>query len=841
MPKKKTALVGRILAVLLILGSAALFLLPWVGVSLTVDGQTGGFDSFLEEASAQSGMTVEQMKDYAISEIESGLDDLYYTFGAQPDSDNVLRFARTAMKGAWSPVDLMTMLGGVKSASGQMMEALGPEMDLMSGIPEVQSLQQADQYIHVAYYIVMGLLILCAALALLAVICALAGRKGGVIPYMIAAIVMLGIFIALVVGVNRAMADSASDLSSSLGLDFSGSNGVALKLGIWGIASAGLAVLAFVVMFIRQRSGSAAKSGAGTRSSAGGWTCPNCGSVRKEDEKFCLSCGAKRPDASAPELEPGGWTCPVCSSPLKANQQFCLYCGAKRPGEVPKPVKPKPVPRPEPTDLTRGEAGSGWTCPSCGTQLNDNQKFCLNCGAKRPAQPVRREPPKEEKPKPAPVGGWTCPTCGTQLTDSQKFCLKCGTRRPDAAPQPIVQKEPAPTPVPVTPPAAGWTCPTCGTKLTDSQKFCLKCGTRRPAAPSPAPVPPPVREKPAGNPPRGGWTCPKCGNKLTDSQKFCQKCGTKRPDAPAAAPVGGWTCPSCGTKLSDAQRFCLNCGARRPEAAPAPAHEPRHSAPVGGWTCPTCGNKLTDSQKFCLKCGTKRPEAAPAHEPRHSAPEGWTCPVCGSQLSDSQKFCLNCGTRKPEPAPVAAPVFTPEPEEKAEPLFSPVVSEPVNEPSFIPEPEPAAEPEPIFAPIPAPEAEPIPEPEPEPIPEPEPEPIPEPAPAPVSRRCPNCGYLLGGDMLFCPRCGTRFAEPAPAPAPEPEPIPEPEPEPIPEPEPEPIPEPEPEPIPEPEPEPIPEPEPEPIPEAELTVEAIAAELREDPGFVGFHSAGDDDL
>lgn len=39
------------------------------------------------------------------------------------------------------------------------------------------------------------------------------------------------------------------------------------------------------------------------------------------------------------------------------------------------------------------------------------------------------------------------------------------------------------------------------------------------------------------------------------------------------------------------------------------------------------------------------------------------------------------------------------------------------------------------------------------------------AAAPVGKVCPGCGNVVGSDMLFCNKCGTKLPEEAPAPAP----------------------------------------------------------------------------
>lgn len=61
------------------------------------------------------------------------------------------------------------------------------------------------------------------------------------------------------------------------------------------------------------------------------------------------------------------------------------------------------------------------SCPSCGTTMPANTKFCPNCGANQ-AQPAA--------PAGAPAGATPkfCPDCGTQLAAGAKFCPNCGKK-----------------------------------------------------------------------------------------------------------------------------------------------------------------------------------------------------------------------------------------------------------------------------------------------------------------------------------------------------------------------------------------------------------------------------
>lgn len=76
-------------------------------------------------------------------------------------------------------------------------------------------------------------------------------------------------------------------------------------------------------------------------------------------------------------------------------------------------------------------------CPTCGKELPENAKFCLECGSKIEVLADNE---------------MICPSCGKK-TPKGKFCMECGA--------PLVNK-----------------CPNCGAEVPQGGKFCLECGTR---------------------------------------------------------------------------------------------------------------------------------------------------------------------------------------------------------------------------------------------------------------------------------------------------------------------------------------------------------------------------
>ncbi len=130
--------------------------------------------------------------------------------------------------------------------------------------------------------------------------------------------------------------------------------------------------------------------------------CPQCGVGNKMTSKFCIGCGAPLPAQEA-EGPAGGKRCPKCGTMNDEDASFCVECGTPMPAvekpAVEKPEMPQPGaeimgdgPAPEIQEPMVEEAlapeapeapAAGYTCRNCGTPLEDDMLFCINCGTKR--------------------------------------------------------------------------------------------------------------------------------------------------------------------------------------------------------------------------------------------------------------------------------------------------------------------------------------------------------------------------------------------------------------------------------------------------------------------------
>lgn len=151
-------------------------------------------------------------------------------------------------------------------------------------------------------------------------------------------------------------------------------------------------------------------------------TCPYCGTVIKDNDRFCMGCGRFadeiREIRKAEAAKKAGSYCPRCGTPISASDIFCMGCGEKiaRPAKTPThedaaskedsqtgitgDVRQEDGTPPFETDAPIGEAASTESdgldlstfsdnetahdrcCPNCGEPLSALDRFCPSCGSK---------------------------------------------------------------------------------------------------------------------------------------------------------------------------------------------------------------------------------------------------------------------------------------------------------------------------------------------------------------------------------------------------------------------------------------------------------------------------
>jgi len=145
-------------------------------------------------------------------------------------------------------------------------------------------------------------------------------------------------------------------------------------------------------------------------------------------------------------------TCQACGAKVLSDEAFCANCGASL---AQPPIPPEPVPEAEPEPVL--EEVPPEPAPEVAPEP------VLEEAPSEPAPEVAPEPVVEEAPPepvvetpppppaPAPPVVPTCPACGAEVVEDDKFCSNCGAvLAAEAVPAPV---EAPPAPAPPPPPA----------------------------------------------------------------------------------------------------------------------------------------------------------------------------------------------------------------------------------------------------------------------------------------------------------------------------------------------------------------------------------------------------
>ena len=143
--------------------------------------------------------------------------------------------------------------------------------------------------------------------------------------------------------------------------------------------------------------------------------CPHCGQMIRKNMVYCDKCGSRI-------LAENLIVCKKCGAILKKDTMFCTYCGERVPSEIATgqiPVISK-------------------TCPVCGLALPDEVMFCPRCGTRVQEQGGMQGESQPEMEGPDPSGEElfdseehktsVCPICNAELEDDEMFCTNCGAK-----------------------------------------------------------------------------------------------------------------------------------------------------------------------------------------------------------------------------------------------------------------------------------------------------------------------------------------------------------------------------------------------------------------------------
>lgn len=206
--------------------------------------------------------------------------------------------------------------------------------------------------------------------------------------------------------------------------------------------------------------------------------CEKCGAEVKNTYTFCQECGHKIKEAI--EAAPAGFIlCETCNTANESSAKFCKCCGSRLGAPVgstsktvvepvkmeiekvapvetlnfktytpanevaseKEDIKEKAEEKVDTPKVTAAPAKPFFTdivgdrkCPQCGEPLNEDDTFCISCGAvfSVPTLDFDEESvaaTKETAVETAPIeDGKECPKCGNKLGKYDTTCSRCGNK-----------------------------------------------------------------------------------------------------------------------------------------------------------------------------------------------------------------------------------------------------------------------------------------------------------------------------------------------------------------------------------------------------------------------------
>ena len=314
MSKRKSPAAVKVIACLLLLGSLACLLLPWM--KLAIDTSAGRMNpgQLLQEFVGMDAAAARQSLGQAVT--LAGYPEMTRT------TDSLLDLV---LDGRFRLHELGVLCRDLAE--------LGP-------VIQRPDLGSALSTAGLVVWIITGLL---ALLGLIALICQLCDARWGILPYILLGAAVTAGLLFLRAELNRTLVEQGDALLTQYGLagliSMLGIDLEIVKMGIGAYLCPLLALLALLLMGIKKKAPPrraaqergtvspyparrAEGSPAPRPAARPGWTCPGCGRPSPADSRFCQHCGSPRP---TPTLV----LCPFCGKRLPREAAFCPDCGTR--------------------------------------------------------------------------------------------------------------------------------------------------------------------------------------------------------------------------------------------------------------------------------------------------------------------------------------------------------------------------------------------------------------------------------------------------------------------------------------------------------------------------------
>ena len=542
--KRKIAWGWKVLICLLLVASLGAFAGPWLQVRIDSPyAKDATIDEFLGQAGVDTDYVLNEMIQPELRDLNEELIDMT---DVGLDNYAAMELSRVLLSGEYKFTDLYTILEDSETLAKRAervtrtLSILDEDMrEIHETLVQVRSILDAGQIGLSVLAIVLLLLLL------LAIGTVLGSHRFGMLPYVLLVSLLAGSAYGMRLGLNAAAESYGDELLtlSELSFPFSFDRidmGNVFRVGYGPVGALALAVAALLIAILASRKVAAV---------------PQSEPAVASDPFFEPAAASVAPAAvvAAPVKKAAPVAKPTAPAPAAPVDRTVMGPAASRPAQTtasqpartvaPKPAPtaaPKPVRAAAPLRSAAATAAGGWVCPKCGARRAPADKFCTNCGSKRPENSA---------------GGWICPKCGARRAPEDKFCMSCGTRRVEPAAATTAAR-------PVAPTAPGY-APNAGMRPA-------QVSPAAPAAPASAVTAAPAAPVPQAPVPARTQNSDKDTNSSA-AFKDLLKAGVPAPAAPAPAP----TAPVPVTPVASAP------------AAPAPAPTAPAPAPAAPTPAPT--------------------------------------------------------------------------------------------------------------------------------------------------------------------------------------------------------------------------------------------------------------
>lgn len=336
-----------LIALVMVVVSFLMLLFPWIHISAEVMGREYSLPDFVDLVCRYEGVSSDQLR----LEMQKGISDFASEFAEDTGIFiNPRRTASTIEKildgniSLWDATTICTYGSGVLRDVQKASNQVFLELFDFAAMMKLKDTYQALTISAIVLWAIMAALIVTFGTAVFTL---LSNGKRGVVAYTIMVVMTFIAFSVLSVKANNLLPDFLDEFIVGVqGIGF-------CHLSFAPFACLICSIAAVLVTRLHKAEGKIRMPNIGSMENLTNWTC-SCGSRNKAGNRFCSSCGQKRPEK--PQC--------ACGATIIPGTRFCAKCGS--------PVKSAP------------ESGavhySFRKCSHCGAEIAAGVQYCQECG-----------------------------------------------------------------------------------------------------------------------------------------------------------------------------------------------------------------------------------------------------------------------------------------------------------------------------------------------------------------------------------------------------------------------------------------------------------------------------